>query len=154
MAEQGFTLSSSDFPSAGIIPRAFTCDDRNAPPRLEWMHPPQGTKSFTLIMDDPDAPHGTFTHWVKFDIPADQRSLRPGGAGVDGKNDFQQDGYGGPCPPANHGEHRYYFRLYALDVEALELKPGAHRDAVLAAIEGHVLDQAELMGRYERKPSS
>lgn len=150
MAEQGFTLTSPDFAPGGIIPKEFTCDGRDTPPPLAWMHPPQGARSLVLIVDDPDAPQGTFTHWLKFNIPTDVDDLSAGGVGVEGKNDFQKDGYGGPCPPPRHGQHRYYFRLYALDVEALDLKEGARRDALEAAMEGHVLGHTELMGRYER----
>lgn len=152
MAEQGFTLTSSSVPTDGVIPAVFTCDGDNVSPDLTWMHPPEQTRSFALIVDDPDAPNGTFTHWVLFDIPAETKELPLGvtGVGVDGRNDFQQDRYGGPCPPPNHGKHRYYFRLYALDAETLKLQPGAPRAEVEAAMQDHILDQAELMGRYER----
>ncbi len=152
MSEQGFTLTSPAFIPDGIMPTAFTCDGENTSPALQWIHAPQNTRSYVLIADDPDAPGGTFTHWALFDIPGDAKDL-PGevnGVGVKGRNDFQQVGYGGPCPPPNHGQHRYYFRLYALDVESLQLPAGASRDQVEKKIKGHILDQTELMGRYER----
>jgi Raf kinase inhibitor-like YbhB/YbcL family protein len=153
MTRQGFTLTSPAFVRDGLITPVFTCDGENTSPPLDWMHSPEAARSFVLIVDDPDAPSGTFTHWVLFDIPADTKSL-PGEVsdiGIKGRNDFQQVGYGGPCPPPNHGRHRYYFKLFALDVQSLKLAAGATRDEVEAAMEGHVLDQAELMGRYERK---
>lgn len=152
MSEQGFTLTSTAFTADGAIPATVTCDGDNTSPELKWMHPPDGTRSFALIVDDPDAPSGTFTHWVLFDIPADVRTLPANASdiGVGGRNDFQQDGYGGPCPPPNHGQHRYFFKLYALDVESLNSEAGAPRDAVEKAMEGHVLDETHLMGRYER----
>lgn len=109
MAEQGFTLTSPAFRTDEPMPPSLTCDGANKSPELDWMHPPQGTRSYALIVDDPDAPNGTFTHWVLFNIPADVQKI-PADAdnvGVSGRNDFQQDGYGGPCPPPNHGEHRY-----------------------------------------------
>lgn len=152
MAEQGFTLTSPAFIPDGAIPTALSCDGQNRSPELNWMHPPDGTRSFVLIADDPDAPSGTFTHWVLFDIPGNAQQLPSdaSGVGVSGRNDFQEVGYGGPCPPPNHGEHRYYFRLYAVDVESMDLPEGATRDEVEKKMQGHVLDQAELMGRFER----
>ena len=151
MSEQGFTLTSPDFVHGAAIPAHCTCDGRGDAPRLQWTHAPAGTQSFALIVDDPDAPHGTFTHWVLFDIPADVRRLVGDDAvGIPGKNDFQADGYGGPCPPANHGKHRYFFRLYALDTATLGLPRAAKRQAVQDALQEHLLDQAELMGTYER----
>ncbi len=153
MGEQGFTLTSPDFGTDSPIPRKLTCDGANNSPALEWMHPPKGTQSFALIVDDPDAPDGTFTHWVLFDIPADAAGIPTGGKiGTSGRNDFQQEGYGGPCPPPNHGDHRYFFKLFALDVESLDLDPGARKPEVENAMKGHILDQTELMGRYRRDP--
>lgn len=150
MSEQGFTLSSPDFGNGTPMPSRCTCDGRDDVPRLQWMHPPQGTQSFALIAEDPDAPSGTFTHWVKFNVPADRRELSGDGDGTNGRNDFQADSYGGPCPPPNHGAHRYFFRLYALDTPSLDVPPGAKREAVEGAMQGHVLGQAELMGTFER----
>ncbi len=155
MAQQGFTLISPDFAHGEMIPTRFTCDGQNKSPELKWIHPPEGTLSFALIVDDPDAPDGVFTHWVVFDIPAEAKFI-PGDVpnmGVGGRNDFQHDGYGGPCPPAKHGDHRYFFRLYALDTESLKLDAGATRQKVEQAMQDHILDSTELMGRFER-PSS
>ncbi|WP_166825747.1 YbhB/YbcL family Raf kinase inhibitor-like protein [Thalassoroseus pseudoceratinae] len=152
MAEQGFTLTSPAFQPDAVIPDVHTCDGDDKSPELNWIHPPEGTKSFVLIMEDPDAPDGTFTHWVLFDIPA-QRSTIPEGAsgiGQGARNDFQHDHYGGPAPPPNHGDHRYYFRLYALDGESLGLEAGVKREEVEQAMQGHILDETELMGRYQR----
>ena len=151
MAEQGFTLTSPSFREGADISSKHTCDGENRSPRLEWMHPPEGTRSYALIVDDPDAPRGTFTHWVHFNIPGELRELAEGqSAGADGKNDFQQVGYGGPCPPPNHDAHRYFFKLFALDIPKLDLEAGARREELERAIEGHVLDQTQLMGLYRR----
>jgi Raf kinase inhibitor-like YbhB/YbcL family protein len=154
MAEQGFTLSSSDFIHDGDIPSGLTCDGTNRPPKLSWMHAPEGTQSFVLIVDDPDAPNGTFTHWLAYDIPRDVDAISPDSdrTGVQGRNDFQQTGYGGPCPPPNHGKHRYRFQLYATDVESLGLNEAATRGEVEQAVAGHVLDETMLTGLYERRP--
>jgi len=111
--------------------------------------PPQGAKSFAVIMDDPDAPTGTFTHWLAYDIHADGNALRAT-AGKTLKNDFGRKGYGGPCPPPGHGPHRYYFTVYAVDVPALDV-PGGSRDDLEAALKGHTLAKARFMGSYERK---
>jgi Raf kinase inhibitor-like YbhB/YbcL family protein len=155
MAEQGFTLTSPAFVSDGLIPAIFTCDGENKSPELHWIHPPDGTKSFVLIVDDPDAPNGTFTHWVLFDIPAtmDHLPTVASDVGVSGRNDFQQDGYGGPCPPPNHGQHRYFFKLFALKADSLNLQQGASRAEVEQAVKEHLLEKTELMGRYERTTS-
>ena len=155
MAEQGFTLSSPEFSHGGLIPASCSCDGDNISPQLDWLHPPEGTRSFALIVDDPDSPQRTFTHWVLFDIPASTSTLARGKTevGVAGRNDFQQRGYGGPCPPPQHDAHRYFFKLFALDRETLELKGGATRSAVEQAIQGHILGQTELMGRYRRGPA-
>lgn len=143
-----FTLTSPAFADGQPIPRPFTCDGNDAPPPLHIGDPPQGTRSFALIMDDPDAPRGTFTHWLAYDIPADGPELRADAARTLA-NDFGRSGYGGPCPPRGHGPHRYYFTVYALDVPSLEL-PGSTRDDLEAAIKGHTLGKARMMGRYER----
>ena len=151
MAGQGFTLNSSAFQNGGIIPATFTCDGDDVSPPLEWMNPPDGTRSFALTVTDPDAPNGTFTHWVLWNVPGSTRALERGQAtGTAGRNDFQGDGYGGPCPPASHGDHRYFFRLYALDVETLGLAAGARLAQLEEAMRGHILGQAELMGRFKR----
>lgn len=152
MAEQGFTLTSPAFPEGAAIPASFTCEGQNRMPTLEWMHAPESTKSFALIVDDPDAPNGLFTHWLLFDIPATTTSLHDGerSVGIAGRNDFQKIGYGGPCPPPNHGDHRYYFKLFAVDTETLNLPEGATRKEIDEALQGHVLETAELMGRFQR----
>ncbi len=153
MSEPKFTLSSPDFANGAPIPKRCTCEGDEAIPQLTWMNPPRETQSFALIVEDPDAPQGTFTHWVRFNIPAAARQVSGDGAdGVDGKNDFQSDGYGGPCPPPNHGRHRYYFRLYALDTELPDLAAGIKRPALEEKMQGHILDQAEWMGTFERTP--
>ena len=146
-----FNLRSPAFQDGGSIPRKFTCQGENVSPELNWSEAPANTQSYALIMDDPDAPGGTFTHWVLFDIPADTVRLTEGATaiGVDGKNNVDRTGYFGPCPPS--GIHRYYFRLYALDVPSLNLKAGASRSEVEAAIKNHVSGVAETMGRYEKQ---
>ena len=151
-----FELRSVAFAQGANIPRQFTCDDADISPALSWNEPPQGTQSFALIMDDPDAPAGTFVHWVVYNLPADSRQLPeriPGndaltGGTLQGVNDFPRTGYGGPCPPPGR-PHRYFFKLYALDAK-LNLKAGARKQDVERAMKGHILAQAELMGRYGR----
>ena len=151
-----FSLRSPSFSSGGAIPMKFTCEGSGISPALQWGEPPARTEGFTLIADDPDAPAGTWTHWVAYDLPATLRQLpeavpkqaaAPGG-GAQGINDFGKTGYGGPCPPPGK-PHRYFFRLYALDIK-LDLKPGATRQQLERAMEGHILGQAELMGTYKR----
>jgi Raf kinase inhibitor-like YbhB/YbcL family protein len=148
-----FTITSTAFAEGAAIPAKYTCDDANVSPPLRWDGAP-AAQSFALIADDPDAPGGTFTHWVLFDIPAAQRELPEGLAagalGVAGRNDFGNVGYGGPCPPRG-APHRYLFTLSALDVATLKLPANASRSEVEAAIRGHILGQAKLMGRYGRK---
>jgi hypothetical protein len=149
-------LKTTAFQPGGNIPKQFTCDGADASPALSWSDPPPGTRSFTLIMDDPDAPGATFAHWVAYNLPPSTRHLPervPGNGemrsgGMQGVNDFPKTGYGGPCPPPGKA-HRYFFRLYALD-SMLNLKAGAHRAEVDRAMKGHVLAQAELLGMYGR----
>jgi len=151
-----FTISSSSFSGGGAIPKSYTCDGADTSPELHWTAAPAGTQSFALIADDPDAPVGTWTHWVFFDLPAATTSLSEGVAKVDevpsggrqGRNDFRRIGYGGPCPPPGK-PHRYFFRLYALD-KMLNLKPGVSKQEVEAAMQGHILGKAEFMGKYQR----
>jgi Raf kinase inhibitor-like YbhB/YbcL family protein len=151
-----FVISSTAFSSGATIPVQYTCDGTNISPPLQWSRAPEGTQSLALIVDDPDAPGGTFVHWVLFNIPATTSSLgegaSPGGAlpagSVEGENFFGNQNYGGPCPPQGEN-HRYYFRLYALDT-MLNLAAGAARDDVDQAMSGRILAQAELMGRYAR----
>jgi Raf kinase inhibitor-like YbhB/YbcL family protein len=148
-----FTLTIAAFADGGPIPAKFTCEGANVSPELRWNDAPANTRSYALIVDDPDAPVGTFTHWVQFDIPAERSSLAEGASaiGVAGKNDFGRAGYGGPCPPRGQGPHRYTFTLYALDITSLKLKAGAGRREMETALRGHILAQAAYLGRYERK---
>ena len=148
-------IKSSAFGSGEMIPVKYTCDGADFSPPLEWTAGPAGTKSFALICDDPDAPMGTWVHWVIYDIPPTTLMLAEGitrekelpGGGTQGINDFRKIGYGGPCPPG--GTHRYFFRLYALDT-VLGLKPGITRDQLLKAMKGHILAEAQTMGTYKR----
>jgi Raf kinase inhibitor-like YbhB/YbcL family protein len=151
-----FKLSSTAFQPGGDIPSKYTCSGVDVSPALSWSDPPAGTQSFALIADDPDAPVGNWVHWVAYDLPASARQLPEGvpkteaisGGGAQGQNDFRKTGYGGPCPPPGK-PHRYYFKLYALDSK-LNLKPGATKKAVEQAMQGHILAQAEVMGRFQR----
>ncbi len=149
-------LSSSAFNDAAPIPARFTCDGDNVPPPLQWDGKVANAKSQVLILDDPDAPGGVFTHWVIYDLPidpaADSGHIAPGiGHSREGRNDFSKTGYGGPCPPRGHGAHRYYFTLSALDIPSLGLPAGATRQQVEAKMRGHVVVTAKLMGKYQRK---
>jgi Raf kinase inhibitor-like YbhB/YbcL family protein len=149
-------LESRAFRHGEQIPRKHTCDGDDVSPELSWGEPPQGTKSFALIADDPDAPAGTWVHWVVWDLPANTRKLPEGVAkaekistgGMQGVTDFRRVGYGGPCPPPGK-PHRYFFKLYALDT-LLNLKSGAKKKDIERAMQGHILEQAELMGTYKR----
>jgi Raf kinase inhibitor-like YbhB/YbcL family protein len=143
-------LTSGVFGEGDPIPRRHTCEGENVSPPLSWAGVPDATRSLALIVDDPDAPVGTFTHWLAWGIDPDAGGLGEGEAAPrDGRNGFGTVGYSGPCPPPGHGRHRYFFRLHALDAE-LELERGADRDELERAIAGHVLESAELMGGYER----
>ena len=148
-------LTSPVFQEGKTIPRQFTADGADQSPPLNWNDPPPGTRSFALICDDPDAPRGTFTHWLLTNLPANSSELKPGvsgatigGSAIEGKNDFGKTGYGGPSPPPGK-PHRYFFKLYALN-GLLELKPGASKSEVLSAMKGRVLGEAQLMGTYGR----
>lgn len=149
-------LKSSAFEQNAEIPRKYTCDGPDVSPALSWTDPPQGTESFSLVVDDPDAPVGTWVHWLLFNLPATARSLPEGvpkeeelkDGSRQGRNDFRKIGYGGPCPPPGPA-HRYFFKLYALDTK-VSLKPGATKAELLRAIEGHTLAQAELVRKYKR----
>jgi hypothetical protein len=142
------TIRSSAFSENESIPKKYSCDGENVSPPLELKELPRNTESLVLICDDPDAPGKTFLHWLAYDIEPTGSIAEGQSVGTEGKNDFGKNGYGGPCPPG--GTHRYYFRVYALDAK-LGIKPGASRSDVESAISGHVLDQAELMGRYARQ---
>jgi len=152
-----FELRSTAWEPGGAIPMDHSCDGRDLSPPLSWTGTPENTKSFALIVDDPDAPAGTWVHWVLYDIPATVRELvqdvpsknKVPGVGTQGFNDFGHVGYGGPCPPRGPA-HRYVFTLHALDTE-LGLPARKTKRDVLKAMEGHVLGHAELMGRYQRR---
>ena len=155
-ADSGFRIESTAFKEGAFIPTRFSCQGEDVSPPLSWADPPAGVRSFVLMVEDPDAPAGTWTHWVAFNLPAQARAMDenapkrdelPNG-GLQGKNSFGSVGYGGPCPPAGNA-HRYFFRLYALDT-ALGLQAGADKSKVLAAMKGHVLGEAQLMGRFKR----
>lgn len=151
-----FSISSAAFQNGGDIPRKFTCEGADVSPELSWTAPPSGTQSVALIADDPDAPVGTWTHWVLYDLPPTTTALPENVAKMDelpsggrqGRNDFKKIGYGGPCPPPGK-PHRYFFKLYALDSK-LNLKPGASKQELEQAMQGHILQRAELMGKYHR----
>jgi Raf kinase inhibitor-like YbhB/YbcL family protein len=146
------SLTSDAFQDGQPIPTQYTCDGADQRPDLHWGEPPQGTKSFALVIDDPDAPSGTFRHWGVYDIPANTRSLTSGqSVGTEVTNDFGKSGYGGPCPPKGHGPHHYHFRLFALDVDKLGLSPNAKIEDVENAAGQHVIGQTELIGTYERE---
>ena len=155
-AAMALQVSSTDFSSGGTISQQFTCDGGDISPALRWNEPPAGTLSFSLIADDPDAPAGTWVHWVVFDLPGNTRSLPQNvekkeqleSGARQGRNDFGKIGYGGPCPPRG-SLHRYFFKVYALDAK-LNLKAGATKQDVERAQQGHVLAQGEYMGRYGR----
>jgi len=149
-------MSSASFSAGEMIPKKFACDGPDVSPKLNWTEPPAKTQSFALIMDDPDAPAGTWVHWVLFDLPADTRELAEGVAKQEqlangarqGRNDFGKIGYGGPCPPPGN-PHRYFFKLYALNAK-LNLKAGATKADVEDGIKGHILAHAEMIGKYGR----
>jgi Raf kinase inhibitor-like YbhB/YbcL family protein len=146
------TLTSDAFQDGQPIPTQYTCDGANRSPALSWGDPPQGTKSFALVVNDPDAPSGTYRHWGVFDIPASARTIDGGQrVGTEATNDFGKPGYGGPCPPLGHGPHHYHFKLFALDVDRLDLTPQAKVIDVEQKAGQHALAQAELVGTYERK---
>jgi len=149
-------LTSSAFAEGAPIPTKYTCDEKDLSPPLKWTGVPGGAKSLALIADDPDAPVGTWVHWVLYNLPASASELPEdlpksqylAGGGKQGLNDFRRLGYGGPCPPPGK-PHRYFFKLYALDT-VLELKPGATKKDIERAMEKHILAQGQLMGTYQR----
>ena len=144
------TITSTAFSEGGNIPRLYTCDDQNVSLPLSWTGIPTGTVSLALIMDDPDAPAGTWVHWVLFNLSPTLSGLEQGknGGGTEGINDFRKVGYGGPCPPRG-SNHRYYVKVYALD-EMFDLKSGLSKSQLENAMKGHILAQGQLMGRYGR----
>ncbi len=144
------TLTSDAFANGQSIPAKYSCVGKNISPALAWNEPPAGTQSFVLILDDPDAPAGTWVHWVLFNIPVNTRSLQENmdtSTMSAGKNSSGNMRYDGPCPPS--GTHRYFFKLYALD-STLSLSPGATKEQVLNATKGHILAQGELMGTFSK----
>ena len=153
----GFAISSSNFANGGDIPKRFTCDGGDVSPQLSWTQPPSGTQSLALVVDDPDAPAGDWTHWLAFNLPPDSNGLgedvpkidQLAHGGYQGRNDFHRIGYGGPCPPAGK-PHRYFFKLYALD-QKLNLNPGASKRELEQAMRArHILGEAQWMGKYGR----
>jgi Raf kinase inhibitor-like YbhB/YbcL family protein len=148
--KQRFFLTAGGLTDGGVIPRRFACNGAGVSLPLSWSGEPEGTQSFALIVDDPDARN--FTHWLLWDIPAPVHSLAEGAEpnGVSGKNDFGKSGYGAPCPPEGQGPHLYSFRLFALDVPSLEIKAGAHRDVLDKALKKHVLGKVEYRLQYGR----
>jgi Raf kinase inhibitor-like YbhB/YbcL family protein len=155
---KGFTVASSAFQNGDTIPRAYTCDGANGSPPLVWRSAPARTAAYALIVEDPDAPGGTFIHWMLYDLPGGTASLPANvskdgtlpqlGGARQGRTGFDAVGYGGPCPPPGPAHH-YHIRLHALDAK-LGLDAGATRDQVVAAMRGHELGQAELVGLYAR----
>ena len=152
-------LTSPAFANGARIPVRHTGEGEDRSPPLEWTDPPEGTKAFALICDDPDAPRGTWDHWILWNIPADRAKLPEGvartetlpdlGGARQGRNSWPKTGYNGPMPPPGHGTHHYHFVLYALDT-VLDLKPGADKKALLAAMDKHILGKAKLTGTYSR----
>ncbi len=148
-------IISSAFEEGAMIPKKYTCDDIDISPPLKWAMVPDGTKTFAIICDDPDAPMGTWVHWVLFNLPANINELSEDvppleiltNGAKQGRNDFGKIGYGGPCPPG--GTHRYYFKVYAL-TEELNVEAGITKSELLKAMEGHILSEGQLMGRYKR----
>ncbi|HLH08776.1 MAG TPA: YbhB/YbcL family Raf kinase inhibitor-like protein [Terriglobales bacterium] len=149
-------VSTTSFPAEGTIPKRFTCSAEDVSPALTWTGVPPTTQSLALIVDDPDAPAGTWTHWLVYNLPAAVHELAenqprseqlPNGA-VQGRNDFRKIGYNGPCPPSGK-PHRYFFRVFAIDAK-LDLKPGANRQPLDQAMQGHIVAQGEVMGKFAR----
>ncbi len=151
----GIKVTGKAFEEGGMIPRQYTCDGRDISPPLAWSGVPDETKSLALVCDDPDAPMGTWVHWVLYGLPADTRELpehvpsdrRLHNGAKHGINDFKRFGYGGPCPPG--GTHRYFFKLYALDME-MDHEPGLTKTDLTKAMQGHILAEGQLMGKYKR----
>ena len=149
-----FQLFSNAFSEGGWIPELHSCHGADISPSLEWSGEPPETRSFALIVEDPDAPAGTWCHWLLYDIAPKVHNLaqgyKPGSLGTSGTNDFGKAGYGGPCPPKG-GPHRYFFKLFALDVHTLGLPQGVKRRVLETAIKGHVLAEAQYMGKFQAK---
>jgi len=154
---KNFNVASAAFKENSPIPLKFTCQGNDISPEISWKNAPQGTKSFALILDDPDAPFGTFTHWVIYNIPGDYIGLKEGvekkesleNGIVQGVNDFRKIGYGGPCPPPGR-PHRYFIKLYALDSD-LNLPSGLRANELIEKIRGHILAKTTYFGLYQRR---
>ncbi len=149
-----FRIFTSAYAEGGWIPPLHSCEGADLSPALEWTGVPAGARSLALVLEDPDAPGGVWTHWLLYDIgpkiPALPQGIRTGSLGLSGTNDFDTLGYRGPCPPRG-GPHRYFFRLYALDLHTLGLPAGVKRTELLQAMKGHILGEAQYMGRFKRK---
>ena len=149
-----FRLFSNAFSEGGTIPDLHSCHGADLSPSLEWMDAPPETLSYALIVDDPDAPGGNWCHWLLYDLGPKIKGLaqgyKPGTLGTSGANDFGKPGYGGPCPPKG-APHRYFFKVYALDVHTLGLPRGVKHDELLKAIQGHILAEAHYMGKFQSK---
>lgn len=151
-------VTSTSFFNGDQIPAEYSCEGEDISPALKWTNAPNNTKSFALIADDPDAPGQTWVHWVLYDIPASVTFLDENQGSSEivfhgakhGKNSFGNNNYGGPCPPTGHGQHRYFFKVYALD-KMLELTPGKTKQELLEAMQGHILASDSIIGTYERK---
>jgi len=150
-----FHVRVLSFDEGETIPKRHTGEGENLSPAVEWEDVPNGTRSLALIVDDPDAPAGVWNHWLLWDIPAAEHGLaegfQTGRVGTSGFNDFGEEGYGGPMPPKDHGPHRYFFKLYALDTSRLMLHHGSKRTDLDKALRGHVLGETWAMGKYERR---
>jgi hypothetical protein len=148
-------IKSAVFEEGGMIPKKYTCDGENISPPLSWADAPDGTKTYALICDDPDAPAGTWVHWVMYNMPANTKELSEAvsakknidNGAIQGINDFRKTGYGGPCPPG--GTHRYFFKIYALNT-SLDLRGDVTKDQLLSAMSGHILAEGQLMGKYSK----
>jgi Raf kinase inhibitor-like YbhB/YbcL family protein len=153
-----FRITSPAFADGADVPVRHTCDGENRSPLLTWFDAPAATRSFALIVDDPDAPQGTFTHWLLYDVPSGTTELgehvADGTVGLSGRNSFGRTGYGGPCPPPADDAHRYRFTLHALDVPSLGLSRAAARSDVENRMTGHVLAVTQLTGMYRRRAST
>ena len=144
-------VQSVAFSHNGHIPPKYTCEGENINPSLEVNNVPEGTKSLALIMEDPDAPNGTFDHWIVWNISPNEAIAEQSIPGISGTNSFGKTGYGGPCPPS--GSHRYFFKMFALDTE-LDLQAGSDKNALFEAMEEHILAQGELMGHYQKRKTA
>jgi Raf kinase inhibitor-like YbhB/YbcL family protein len=150
--EEAMTLqvSSPAFSNGSEIPRKYTCDGQNAAPPIDWSGVPERARSMAVICDDPDAPSGTFTHWVLYDIPASSRGLpEHPKTGTSGVNSFGKIGFGGPCPPKSDHAHHYHFHVYALDIDSIG-REGLSKEDALNAMRGHILAEGEVVGTYKR----